>query len=165
MAPEQAVFRRPEGPLSFLGLSVVAATVVIDQATKYVAEASLPFGEPVALLPILDLYRIYNTGIAFSMLSRFGGLPLTLLTVAITIIVLAFWWRSRDGGRLAAVGFALIVGGAVGNLIDRLRFGHVVDFLLLHIGDWTLFVFNLADAALTLGPILLLVAYMWPTRA
>jgi len=99
------------------------------------------------------------------MLSRFGGVPLTLLTVAITIIVLAFWWRTRDGGRLAAVGFALIVGGAVGNLIDRLRFGHVVDFLLLHIGDWTLFVFNLADAGLTLGPILLLVAYVWPTRA
>jgi signal peptidase II len=165
MARDEAVLRRPDGPLSVLGLSVVAATVAIDQVAKYAAEASLPIGQPVELLPILDLYRIHNTGIAFSMLSRFGGVPLTLLTVAITIIVLAFWWRTRDGGRLAAVGFALIVGCAVGNLIDRLRFGHVVDFLLLHIGDWTLFVFNLADAGLTLGPILLLVAYVWPTRA
>jgi len=165
MARDEAVLRRSDGPLSVLGLSVVAATVAIDQVAKYAAEASLPVGQPIELLPILDLYRIHNTGIAFSMLSRFGGVPLTLLTVAITIIVLAFWWRTRDGGRLAAVGFALIVGGAVGNLIDRLRFGHVVDFLLLHIGDWTLFVFNLADAGLTLGPILLLVAYVWPTRA
>lgn len=165
MVLEQAVLRRPDGPLSILGLSVVAATVVIDQAAKYAAEASLPIGEPVELLPVLDLYRIHNTGIAFSMLSRFGGLPLTLLTVAITVIVLVFWWRSRDGGRLAAVGFALIVGGAVGNLIDRLRFGHVVDFLLLHLGDWTLFVFNLADAALTIGPVLLLFAYLRPSAA
>lgn len=165
MAPDGAILRRPAGPLSILGLSVVAATVVIDQATKYAAEASLPIGQPVEILPILDLYRIHNTGIAFSMLSRFGGLPLTLLTVAITIIVIAFWWRSRDGGRLAALGFALIVGGAIGNLIDRLRFGYVVDFLLLHVGDWTLFVFNLADTALTLGPILLLVAYAWPAQA
>lgn len=165
MAPDEAVLRRPDSPLSVVGLSVIAATVVVDQAAKYIAEASLPFGQPVELLPILDLYRIYNTGIAFSMLSRFGGLPLTLLTVAITIIVLAFWWRSRDGGRLAAVGFALIVGGAIGNLMDRLRFGYVVDFLLLHIGDWTLFVFNLADTALTAGPVLLLIAYLRPSAA
>ena len=73
--------------------------------------------------------------------------------------------RNRDGGRIAAAGFALILGGAVGNLIDRLRFGYVIDFLLLHIGDRTLFVFNLADAALTLGPALLLVVYLWPAKA
>ena len=71
------------------------------------------------------------------------------------------------GGRrpLGAVGYALILGGAIGNLIDRIVHGYVVDFLLLHIGDWTLFVFNLADAALTLGPALLLVVYLWPWRA
>jgi signal peptidase II len=163
--PEPVLLGRPDGPLSTIGLSVAAATVVIDQAAKYAAEASLPIGQPIELLPILDLYRIHNAGIAFSMLSRFGGLPLTLLGMAITIIVIVFWWRSRDGGRLATAGFALIVGGAMGNLIDRLRFGHVVDFLLLHVGDWTLFVFNLADVALTVGPILLFVAYVWPAQA
>ena len=78
--------------------------------------------------------------------------------------MLVLWSRARDGGRLAAIGFALIVGGAIGNLIDRLRLGHVVDFLLLHLGDWTLFVFNLADAALTLGPIVLLLVYYRPLR-
>ena len=105
------------------------------------------------MLPILDLYRVHNTGIAFSMLAGFGGLGPIVLTLAISVVVLIFWWRAREGGRLAAIGYALIVGGALGNLVDRVSRGHVVDFLLLHLGDWTLFVFNLADAALTLGPI------------
>ena len=82
-----------------------------------------------------------------------------------TAIVLVFWVSHREGGRLAAAGFALILGGAIGNLIDRLRFGYVIDFLLFHFGDWTLFVFNLADAALTLGPAVLILTYLWPTKA
>jgi len=155
---------RPDGPLSVLGLSVIAATVAVDQGAKAIAEATLPFGEPQPLLPILALYRIHNPGIAFSMLTRLGGAGLVVMTFAIVAVVLAFWWRAADGGRVAAVGYALIVGGAVGNLLDRLVYGQVVDFLLFHIGDLTFFVFNLADAALTFGPLLLLAAYAWPRR-
>ena len=92
------------------------------------------------------------------------GFGLVALPLAVTAVVLVFWVRNRDGGRLASAGFALILGGALGNLIDRLRLGYVVDFLLLHLGDWTLFVFNLADAALTLGPLLLILAFLRPAK-
>lgn len=155
----------PAGPLSPLGLGVIASTLVVDQASKALAEAGLPFAEPIDLLPILSLYRVHNPGIAFSFLADFGALGLILLTAAITGLVLTLWWRATEGGRLATVGYALIIGGALGNFIDRLVHGHVIDFLLLHLGDWTLFVFNLADAALTIGPLLLVLVYLVPRPA
>jgi len=152
---------RPHGPLSVLGAGVVVAVVAIDQIAKAIAEATLPLGQMIDILPFLALYRVHNTGIAFSMFAG-TGVPLIGLMLVVTAIVIAFWLQSRDGGRLAAIGFALILGGAFGNLIDRVRLGFVVDFLLLHIGETTLFVFNLADAALTLGPVVLLIVYLWP---
>jgi signal peptidase II len=154
--------RKPDGPLSALGISVVAATVAIDQATKLLAERSLDYGQPIDLLPILSLYRVHNTGIAFSLLSGFGGIGLIALTLAVTALVLTIWHKTADGGRLAATGYALIIGGALGNLADRFLYGHVVDFLFLHLGARPLFVFNLADAALTLGPALLILVYLTP---
>lgn len=156
---------RPDGPFSVLGIAVVAATMLVDQASKQWAEAVLPEGEPVDLLPILSLYRVHNPGIAFSFLADLGGLPLIAITILITALVLFFWRTAQDGGRWATVGYALIIGGALGNLIDRIIHGTVIDFLLLHVGNWTLFVFNLADAALTLGPAILLILYLWPRRA
>lgn len=152
----------PAGPLSPLGLATIGSVLLLDQVVKQVVEARLPVGELIPLLPILDLYRVHNTGIAFSLFADYGGLALIAVALAISAGVLVFWWSARDGGRLATVGYGLIVGGALGNLIDRLFRGHVVDFLLLHLGGWTLFVFNVADAALTLGPIVLLLVYYWP---
>ena len=157
--------RQPDGPLSLIGILVIAATVIADQAAKAAAEAYLPTGQALDVLPILALYRVNNTGIAFSLFRGFGNLGLIGVTLAITVVVLVLWSRAREGGRVAAIGFALIVGGATGNLIDRILRGHVVDFLLLHLGDWVLFVFNLADTALTLGPVLLLYVYAWPKRS
>jgi len=148
-----------------VGILVIAAIVTADQAAKAAAEAYLPTGQAVDVLPILALYRVSNTGIAFSLFRGFGNLGLIAVTFAITVVVLVMWSRARDGGRVAAIGFALIVGGAIGNLIDRILRGHVVDFLLLHFGDWVLFVFNLADIGLTIGPLLLVVVYAWPTRS
>jgi signal peptidase II len=154
---------RPEGPLSAFSILIIAAVVAIDQATKAWASAGLQPGEQIDLLPILALLRVNNTGIAFSFFADWG-LPLVVLTLAVTAAVIAFWLTTRDGGRLATAGFALILGGAVGNLIDRIRLGHVIDFLWLHLGEWTLFVFNLADVALTFGPVLLILAYLWPAQ-
>jgi signal peptidase II len=155
---------RPPGPLSPFGIGIVVGVIAIDQIAKLIVQARLPEGHlPIDMLPILTLLHVRNTGIAFSMLAN-SGFGLILLPLAVTAIVLAFWVRNREGGRLAAAGFALIIGGAVGNLIDRLRLGYVIDFLLLHFGDWTLFVFNLADAALTLGPLLLVFAYLRPAK-
>ena len=137
--------------------------VAVDQAAKLIAEARLPIGETFDILPILTLYRVHNTGIAFSFFAG-SGLGLIAMTLAVTAIVIGFWVRTYDGGWIAAAGFALILAGAIGNLIDRLRLGYVIDFLLLHIGDRTFFVFNLADAALTLGPALLLLVYFFPAK-
>lgn len=155
---------KPDSPLSWLGLGIVTLILVLDQASKAWAERSLTYGEQIDLLPILSLYRVHNSGIAFSLLADFGSLALIVMIVAVTTIVLVMWWRTADGGRLAAIGYALIVGGAIGNLIDRLAYGHVVDFLFLHLGPRPLFVFNLADAALTLGPALLILVFLLPGR-
>ncbi len=155
----------PDGPSSLLGIGVILIVVLIDQAAKTLAEAMLPFAQAIDVLPFLALYRVHNTGIAFSMFAGSGVVVMTALVLFVLVVVVVYWARSHDGGRVAALGFAFIVGGALGNLADRLRFGHVVDFLLLHLGERTLFVFNLADAALTLGPALLLVVYLWPAPA
>ena len=151
----------PAGPLSPLGLATVGLVLALDQLSKEVVETGLPVGRVIPVLPVLDLYRVHNTGIAFSLFADYGGLALIALVLAIIAGVLFFWWSARDGGRLATIGYGLILGGALGNLFDRLFRGHVVDFLLLHLGGWTLFVFNVADAALTLGPIVILLVYYW----
>src|SRR5688572_21885365 len=116
MTESQVRSHRPDRPLSLLGLSVIGLTIMIDQISKIIAERMLPFEQAIDLLPILSLYRVYNPGIAFSLLSSFGDLGLILLTLAITIVVLVFWQRAQEGGRLAALGYALIIGGALGNL-------------------------------------------------
>ena len=152
---ETTVAARIPGPLSALGLSVMALTIVIDQISKWIADANLVYQQGVEFLPFLALYRVNNTGIAFSLGNSADSLILIVLTAIVTGIVLYVWRSSTDGGRLATTGFALIAGGAVGNLIDRVWHGHVIDFLFLHWNERGFFVFNLADVALTLGPILL----------
>ncbi len=152
--------QRPPGPLSALGLSIIALVLVIDQASKAIAEAKLDYQQFIDVLPILALFRVHNTGIAFSFAHGFDSLLLVGGTAAITIAVLWLWSTAKDGGQLVAIGFALITGGALGNLIDRVRFGHVVDFLYLHLGNRGFFVFNIADVALTLGPVLLAWHYL-----
>lgn len=153
--------RAPIGPLSIFGISIVVGTILIDQVSKLAAEAWLPYAEPVPVLPILILFRTYNPGIAFSFLENTGPLSLIALTAAITAIVLIVWWRAKEQSRVAAAAYALILGGAIGNFIDRVQHGHVIDFLLLHVGDRNLFVFNLADAALSVGPALLILIYLF----
>lgn len=154
----------PPGPGSFLGIAVIAAVLIIDQISKIVAERTLDLDVMIDILPILALYLTYNPGIAFSFLRGADSAWLLGGVIVVTLIVLVFWVRSREGGKLAAIGFGLIVGGAVGNIIDRIAYGHVIDFLLLHTGDRTLFIFNLADVALTLGPIVLIVAFVFLPR-
>lgn len=160
----EPVSRRPTRPLSLLGIGVIVGTLVLDQMTKALAERYLEYGQQIDLLPILSLYRVYNTGIAFSLLAGAGTVGLVVLAAAVTLLVLLIWHRTTEGGPLVAIGYALIIGGALGNLTDRLVYGHVVDFLLLHLGAQPLFVFNLADAALTAGPALLILLFLLPDR-
>ena len=139
---------------SYAGL--VAVAIALDQWIKYLVETRLALHEPVDLLPFLALYRTYNTGVAFSMLSSFGDTGLIVVSLAVIAFVLYLASRSAGEQWLARIGFALIIGGAIGNLIDRAVYGHVIDYILFHTPVWSFAVFNLADAFITVGAIMVL---------
>ena len=136
-------------------LALAALAVAADQWLKLWTEANLPWQEPVGLLPFFALYRTYNTGVAFSMFAGVGDKALLGVQVAVVLFVL--WLASRTRAKLALTGIALIVGGAVGNIIDRFAYGHVVDMFLFHTPVWSFAVFNLADAFITVGAGLVLI--------
>ncbi|AZO21724.1 MULTISPECIES: signal peptidase II [unclassified Mesorhizobium] len=130
---------------------LVVAAIALDQWIKQMVENGLAFQEKVDFLPFLALFRTYNTGIAFSMFSSFGDTGLVIIAVLVVAFVLYLAVRTPAGHILARIGFALIVGGALGNLIDRAVFGHVIDYILFHTPVWSFAVFNLADAFISVG--------------
>ncbi|MEM8797597.1 MAG: signal peptidase II [Pseudomonadota bacterium] len=140
------------------GLAVAFLTLVLDQAIKKAVEAYLPFGQPVEVLPFFSLLYTFNTGIAFSFLNTLN--PTTLLVIAgvVMMILMYLWWHARSDGLLVSLGYGMIMGGALGNIIDRALYGHVVDYVFLHAGSYSFAIFNLADAALTVGVGLILLA-------
>ena len=144
--------------------AVFAVAVALDQWLKYLVETRLELQEKVDVLPFLALYRTYNTGIAFSMLSWFGDKGLIVVTLAVAAFILYLAWRSDPAQVFARLGFTLILGGAIGNLIDRIfrspgfLQGHVVDFVSVFGPNAQYFpVFNVADSAITIGGISLVV--------
>lgn len=132
-------------------LMLVAVAILADQAVKLWVEATLPFHELVPVIPFWALYRTYNDGVAFSMLSAFNGIPLILMTLVIIGLVAILWWRAEKDRLLSHVGYALIIGGALGNLIDRVRLGYVIDYVLFYTNTWSFAVFNLADSFISIG--------------
>lgn len=136
-------------------LAVVLLTLAVDQASKYwvLNHTNLPDGNRISLLPVFDLVLTWNMGISYGLFQQqeaVGRWLLIGLTALATVLLSVWLWRSRD--RLAAsLALALIIGGALGNLIDRLLFGGVVDFLYLHYGSFSWYVFNLADCAIVAG--------------
>ena len=138
--------------------AVAAAIVVADQITKWLVLARFAPGERVELTEFMNLVLVFNKGAAFSFLADAPGWQTPLLVAfALGAAVLVSVLLVRDPSRrLYCAGLALILGGAVGNVIDRLRFGHVVDFLDLHAGGWHWPAFNVADSAITVGAVLLI---------
>lgn len=151
------VARARIGSLIYLWIS--AAVIALDQLSKAVIEHSLTLYQSVAVLPVLEITRLHNTGAAFSFLADETGWQRWLFT-ALAIIVSAFlvlWLRRIDrGSRALASAVALILGGAVGNVVDRLRLGHVIDFIHAHWAEHYFPAFNVADSAITIGAGLLL---------
>ena len=140
----------------WLWLSVVL--VAVDQASKvWVLSALRPY-EPVPVVDgFFNLVLVFNTGAAFSFLSDAGGWQRWALSAlaVVAVAVLTFWLaRLGRGERWTAAALAMVIGGAVGNLIDRVRFGHVVDFLDFFVGEWHWPAFNAADSAITLGVVM-----------
>ncbi|PWV59309.1 signal peptidase II [Plasticicumulans acidivorans] len=132
--------------------------LVIDQLTKFVAESVLAPYQPVAVLPSFNLMLAYNTGAAFSFLATAGGWQRWLFTVlALTVSAALLVWlrRLQATERRLAVALALILGGAVGNMLDRLLWGHVIDFIDVYLGSNHWPAFNVADSAISVGAVLL----------
>lgn len=143
------------GRLLWLSLLVV----VLDQLSKYWVVASFAEYEVMKVWPVFNLTLVYNTGAAFSFLSDAGGWQRWFfITVGVVVSVVLVIWLTRlqPRERLTGYGLAFVIGGAVGNLIDRILLGKVVDFLQWHWQDWYWPSFNVADSAITLGVVLLL---------
>jgi len=161
--PAGALSKYLHGPLTTFGLVVVVLTTVADQASKtwLLLVFDLPAKVPVHVGPFIDLVLAWNTGISFSLLPDLGPFgQWALLAVKAVAVVLLWIWLARAGSRLTALALGLIIGGAIGNGIDRVAHGAVVDFVLFHITTetWTFrwYVFNLADVGIVAGVIGLL---------
>ena len=140
------------GMLRWLWLSLIV--IVLDQATKQWFESSFMVYEVVNVLPFFNLTLVYNEGAAFSFLSDQSGWQRWFLAAVATVVtsVLVIWLRGlQQQEKLTAISLGLIIGGAVGNLIDRLLFGHVIDFLDFYIGQYHWPAFNIADSAIFIG--------------
>jgi signal peptidase II len=138
-----------------------AVIVVLDQATKALIASAIPLYESVTIIPgLLDFTHVRNTGAAYGLLNTAdfpmkGFLMITLALVAITAIA-AYGATLRADEKVARAGLALVLGGALGNLIDRARLGYVLDFVDVYSGHWHFWAFNVADAAITVGAILVI---------
>ena len=144
-----------------IALSIAATILLLDQAVKWIVTYifQLEQRREFELLPIFKLRWTENRGVSMGFLTAGSELERWLLvglTLAISIFVLVWLWREKARGDVVALG--LVLGGALGNIIDRVRLGYVLDYADLHFGDWHPFlVFNVGDAAITIGVLLLLV--------
>lgn len=139
-------------------LWITVLVVVADLGTKAMATQFLIFAQPVEVLPFFNLTLLHNTGAAFSFLSDAGGWQrwfFTTIALATVAVLLIWMWRLPKTDRWIAIALALIMGGAIGNVYDRIMLGYVVDFLHFHWGDAYFPAFNIADSAITLGAVMM----------
>src|SRR6201996_1748773 len=158
---------------SFLPLGVIAALVVLvaDQASKWwvLNVLDLPELRQVVVLPVLNLTMVWNRGVTFGLLNGLGSWGHVILAgVALAVVVALGFWLRRAESRAVAIAIGAVAGGAVGNVIDRVRFGGVVDFIHAHVdtpwGDYSWYVFNVADAAIVCGVAVLVLESLFSKR-
>ena len=159
MPPPSVRFGTRPVSLAPFGLAVAVAALFADQLSKWwiLVRLDLPGLGDVAVGPGLDFTMVWNHGVTFGLLqtgSGGGHLLLGLLALAITLLLVR--WMHATASRLVAACLGLIVGGAVGNILDRLRYGAVVDFIRVHAGTWSWYVFNVADSCIVCGIAVLL---------
>ena len=137
--------------LMWLGIAIII--VLLDQVTKITMSRLLVYGQSEVITPYFNLVMVYNQGAAFSFLANSGGWQrwfFSGLAFVVSLVIIWMLWKNASQ-RLFCWSLSLILGGAVGNLIDRLIYGHVIDFLDFHIGTLHWPAFNVADSAITLG--------------
>jgi signal peptidase II len=138
-------------------LSISLVVVVLDQITKYLADSRLAYADPLPVLPSFNLTLLYNRGAAFSFLSDAGGWQRWFFigVSLFAVVLISFWLRKLKPEQwLLALALALVLGGAIGNLIDRLWLGHVIDFVQVYYRSFYWPAFNVADSAITVGAVL-----------
>lgn len=136
-------------------LAVSLVVLALDQATKWAIQAHFEYGESLYVTPFFNLVLVYNKGAAFSFLADAGGWQrgfFIILTLTISAVLL-WMMRGNPGNRLLSLALALVLGGAFGNLYDRVMLGHVVDFIQWHVAGYYWPAFNIADSAIFLGAV------------
>ncbi len=153
--------RKTSNSRFFAWMAVAALVIVADQVTKWAIVEWVGLYEKVPLNSFINLTHQRNTGAAFSLLAEAGGWQRWFFVVLATVVsaVIAIWlWRVRNERQaVLSAGLALVLGGAIGNLIDRLSYGYVTDFIQVWFGDWAYPSFNVADAGITIGAALLII--------
>lgn len=133
--------------------------VVLDQVTKMAAEQLLMLHQPYAVMPFLNFTLTYNTGAAFSFLHQAGGWQNTffiIIALVMSVVLLVLLYRAPREDIQFTISLWLVLGGAIGNLVDRIRISKVVDFIDFYINDWHFATFNVADIAISIGAFLLI---------
>lgn len=140
---------------------VSAAVILLDQVSKWAIVKHVPLYEQIQVLPFFNITHQQNEGAAFSFLADAAGWQrwfFIALALGISAVIVVWLWRLRNAGQVVlSAGLALVLGGAIGNVIDRIRLGHVVDFVQVLIAGWPFPSFNVADSAITVGAVLLIV--------
>lgn len=142
-------------------LMIAFGIICLDQLTKQMADNLLTYGEPLAVIPSFNLTLLYNKGAAFSFLSSAGGWQRWFFTMIALVVsaVIVFWLKAAgEEQRWTPAGLVLILGGAIGNVIDRAVFGHVIDFIQVYYDTFYWPAFNVADSAICVGAAILLLS-------
>lgn len=143
----------------FKWLSISTIVVALDLYTKHLVQNAFEYGEHLTVTPFFDLVRYHNEGAAFSFLADAGGWQKWFFSgiSAVAVLVISYLLKKHQTQKLFCLGLALVLGGAIGNLYDRLTLGYVVDFLSFHVNNWFWPAFNVADSAICVGVALLLI--------
>ncbi|WP_338860698.1 signal peptidase II [Mycetohabitans rhizoxinica] len=151
--------------MPWLGISLIV--ILLDQLSKIAVSRLFVYGDPHPVAPCFNLMLVYNRGAAFSFLATAGGWQRWAFTALgiVAALVIAWLLKRHSGQKLFCTALALILGGALGNVIDRLVHGHVIDFVDFHVGGWHWPAFNIADSGITIGAVLLVLDELRRVRA
>lgn len=151
-----------------LWLILSGVVFLLDIWTKNLASSQLQYARPVEILPILNFTLLHNPGAAFSFLSDAGGWQrwfFTVISSVVSVVILVWLLRLQRNEKLLALSLALILGGAIGNLYDRVNLGYVVDFISFHYAGWYFPAFNIADSAIFVGAVFMILDMFFGSQA
>jgi len=144
--------------LKWIWLAIVV--VIFDQLTKYIASTSLEMYQPIAVMPMFNWTLMHNTGAAFSFLANEGGWQrwfFAVIAIVVSVVIVLWIKRLEQHEKWQAIALALILGGAIGNVIDRIWLGYVVDFIQVYYQQWYWPAFNIADSAISIGVAMIII--------